>query len=70
MRIGKALRNILLERAETYVLSPTSCMYFNEKYTYEAVTQDDIEVRVQHLLSILNKKSWAERVLENLGLKK
>lgn len=43
-------------------------MYRGEKYDYESVTADDIEEKIQNLLYILNKKSWAERVLGKLGL--
>jgi hypothetical protein len=52
MKIGNFLRDRLLEQNETVVLTPTEAVYFDEHYTYEAVTKKEINTRISRLFKI------------------
>jgi len=70
MRVNKDLRDLLLRQAETYVLSPRWCIYRGIKYTYTQVTHEESLELIYKTQKLLDKKSWAKKIIENFrGLK-
>lgn len=63
-RIGKQLRNLVMRSEYTYMIDPTHCCYFNERYTFERVTPEEIQEQIQSLTKTLDywRKPWFYRL--------
>lgn len=53
MKIGKNLRDLLLSREQTYAISSTKCDFMGEIYTYTAVTDEERQEIINHLIELI-----------------
>lgn len=66
LKIGKMLRNLLIQQEQTAMLSRTKASYFGETYTFDAVTREEWDEMVFRALRFLDTKRWYQAVIDRL----
>lgn len=66
MKIGNRLRDLLMRQSETYMVDSRNAIYFDEKYSFKEVTEDEFLAQADHIRKLLVERDWAKDTIKRL----